>query len=179
MCIKTKQYRNMANWFWGSRRSWRPPENCGERRECRWPNRAAQRPGRSGCLSCSCPFRNVTLSRSSSSPEGKVTVPPSQTMGGRVGQEQKHSQQGHRYGEGPHGFSLLQSVLSPPESGARRHRPFSGFSAASESCGWQTLSDSEVPRCARRVSGMFSGRLALTLSLVLCTVAQWEGVPWA
>lgn len=29
MCIKMKQYRNMANWFWGSRRSWRPPENCG------------------------------------------------------------------------------------------------------------------------------------------------------
>jgi hypothetical protein len=28
-----KQYRNMANWFWGSRRSWRPPENCGRKED--------------------------------------------------------------------------------------------------------------------------------------------------
>lgn len=77
MCMKMKQYRNMANWFWGSRRSWRPPENCGERREWKRPA-GAWTPGRPGLPSCSCPFPNVTLGRLSSSPKVRVIVPTSQ-----------------------------------------------------------------------------------------------------
>ena len=68
--MKMKQYRDMANWFWGSRWSWRPPENCGARREWQRPRGAGHQ---AGLLFCS-----VTSGRLSPSPTVRVIVPTSQ-----------------------------------------------------------------------------------------------------
>lgn len=49
MCMKMKQYRNMANWFWGCRRSWKLPENCGGKKRVEL---AKQGPGCQAELGC-------------------------------------------------------------------------------------------------------------------------------
>ena len=49
MCIKMKQYRNRANWFWGCRRSCRPPENCGGKKRVELAKPGHGRQAELGC----------------------------------------------------------------------------------------------------------------------------------
>ena len=145
MCMKMKQYRNMANWFWGSRRSWRPPENCGERREWKRPAGAW-----ASFLLLSLPEHHLRQAVFLTQGEGNCAH-LTRWWGGGVRQEWKIP--GKATGtEGTHQFSLLEPGLSPPESG---HRP--PFSVCSmQPVGptrGQSLSYSEIPRSGHWVLG--------------------------